>query len=143
MSKWGKIALKYGIACLAGGLFTALYLINNLKLAETQADTYKMWCDAFTVPGVILIMLFFLVWISDKGTFDGISYALRYAISALIPLGRLKEHKKYYDYVSEREEKRAQRKGHGYLFLLVTGLAFMAVSVVFLILFNRTYNNPG
>ena len=87
LSKWKKTALKYGITCLAGGLFTAIYLVNNLKFAETKAEIYKVWCDAFTVPGVIITMLFFLVWISDKGTFDGISYALKYAFSSLIPAG--------------------------------------------------------
>ena len=98
-------------------------------------EKYRILCDAFTIPGVVLVMLGALMAISNEGALYGISYVLGYAFRILIPAKR-HEHEKYYDYV-ERKKGEGQVKGYGFLF--VVGGASLAIAIVFMILFYRLY----
>ena len=125
--------LKYGI-CAA---FTALMVWLYLWLRETP-DSFELWtralCDAFTLPGVILLCVGGLVWASNEGALDGIGYLVSYMTKALIP-GKRKEIEKFADYV---ERKRAKRGG-GFGFLLISGAVVLAIALVFLLLFYSAY----
>ena len=133
--KWVGPLLRYGLTALLAALMTLAVLeLHGFAQAATQADRYRILCDAFTIPGVILLMLGLLVWISDMGTFDGLSYSLRYAFRRLFFVGGAKT-ETYYDYKEQKKERRRQRSG--YSFLLVVGGVFLAVAIVFMILFYR------
>lgn len=135
MSDRLKIGLvKYSLATLVAAALTVVYCASRDVFSQELMEQYRILCDGFTVPGLLLIMLGCLAWISGTGFFDGISYACSVAFKALLPGGRLTI-QKYYDYVQERKEKRL----HGYGFLFVVGGAFMAVSFVFMALFYSLY----
>lgn len=133
-----KLLTKYTVATLIGGVLVYIYIAARDFAAEPLMEKYRILCDAFTIPGILFLMVGILIAISNEGTFDGLMYALSYAAKALIPLfGR--EHERYYDYV---ERKRKNRAG-GYGFIFIVGAAFMAVAIVFLILFYSLYNQAG
>lgn len=129
--------LKYAAAAFAGGLavYLCLYL-QDFSAASSAAERYRILCDAFTVPGVIFIMVAALVWICKQGLFEGISYSIRWLFKSLIPFGRTKkEHETYYDYV---KEKSGRKRTGGYGFIFFTGLAFFIIALVFLFLFYKS-----
>lgn len=129
--------LKYGIAVSVGGLMVYLTItLHGLAEATTPAEQYRILADAFTIPGVVLMLVAALVAVSNEGIFTGVSYSLTWMIRTLIPLAALKNGKEsYYDYA---QRKRANRvKGYGFIFF--TGLAFFTVAIVFTVLFYRVY----
>ena len=134
MSDKAKTRLvKYGV-CAA---FTAVMVWLYLWLRETP-DGFVLWmrvlCDAFTMPAVILLCVGGLVWASNEGALDGVGYLVSYMTKALIP-GKRKEIEKYADYVERKREKR----GGGFGFLLISGAVVLAIALVFLALFYSAY----
>ena len=122
--------IKYSVIS-AIGLMMSYIVMNNYGFFEAQdlAYRYRVLCDAFTIPGVIFIMCGALVWISQQGMFDTLSYAGKMVMDQF---RREHEHTKYVDYVLEKRETRRQG---GFAFMIITGLAFVAVSLVFFALF--------
>ena len=132
-----KIILQYSITAACAGISTLLILYwQGFWKAIELAEKYKILADAFTVPGVILMMITALIWVSSEGFFDGIAYAFTQFSGMLIPaIGKKYKHLKYYDYKMEKQEKRL----HGYSFLFFVGLLFTVIAIVFIILFNSVY----
>lgn len=132
MNKTVKSLLrKYLITFFFGGLIAYFYVSQRDFAAVELMEKYRILCDAFTIPGVLMIMFGFLVVVSNEGIFDGLLYAVTYAARALIPFGRQREHEKYADYVERKRDKRVS----GFGFLFISGAVFMAVAMVFLMLF--------
>ncbi len=134
-TRLGKNLLKYGITvgvCLG---FAAIYCFSRDILQQTLTVKYRTLCDAFTVPGAICLCLGVLIWASTDGLFDGLTYCLSIAWRAMIPGGRATPPEKYYDYVMRKREKRIT----GYGFIPIVGAVFMAIAIVFLLLFNSVY----
>lgn len=135
MSRGVKNLLKYGISTVVGLLMVAVYVFSRDYGARdfwswTLVNKALVLCDGFTIPGVVFLCIGGLVWASSLGAMDGIGFALKIAIKSLLPGGR-KEHIRYYDYVQQRRENRP----HGYGFLLLVGAAFMAVALLFMMIF--------
>ena len=131
MKRWTAFLLKYGITTLVGGLLTWLTLdLHGFSSTLPKLQQYRLLCDAFTIPGVILVMVGFLVMIANAGNFLGLGYAVKHAVKMLIPFGNKKD-ERYYDYYQRKQ----QGKVTGYGFIFVTGVLFMAVAMVFFTLF--------
>lgn len=131
MKRWTAFLLKYGITALVGGLLTWLTLdLHGFSSTMPKLQRYRLLCDAFTIPGVILVMVGFLVMIANAGNFLGLGYAVKHAVKMLIPFGNKKD-ERYYDYYQRKQ----QGKITGYGFIFITGLVFMAVAMVFFTLF--------
>ena len=128
--------IKYGITVGIG--LAVAYLVCDLKEVWSLTDKteiYHVLSDAFTLPGMFILCLALLVWLANKEYFVSIGYVASRAAKALIPFGRTQEkHETFHDYVLRKREKEPV-KGYGFLF--ITGLAFIAVAVVFLILYHN------
>ena len=136
MSRAVKTAVKYALAISAGALMAWAVLSQNGYGPELPAaERFRILCDAFTVPGVLMIMLCCLVLISYTGALRGLTYALRHLAGRLIP-GMSHREERYYDYIQRLE---ARGRLRGFAFLFVTGAAFMAVALVFFALFYRNF----
>lgn len=130
-----KKLLKYGVAALIGAAMTATYLIlRDFTGGEPPAERYRMLCDAFTIPGVVLMLSAALVALSNEGSFTGIGYSMNYMFSRLIPGIGLRQ-ETYADYLERREGKKIK----GYGFLLQVGIVFMAVALVYYALFYHVF----
>ena len=138
MKPWVKNALKYGITSIVCLALTVTYVtlrIDLSQLGEVPAVMlYRVLCDGFTVPGVIVLMLGCLVWLSTQGSLDGVGYLLSCAVKALVP-GMRGNIERYGDYLERKRGNRAT----GYGFLIITGLVFMAFAGIFMILFYSVY----
>ena len=135
MSKRAKARLaKHGGAAVFVGFMAWLYISLRDFAGANLADKCRILSDAFTVPGMLLLMFGCLIWFSNGGVLDGLVYGARLAIRSLIPGGRYRD-EKYADYVERRRQSRV--KGYGFLFL--SGGAAMAAAIVFIILFYTLY----
>lgn len=131
MSEKGKSnLLKYGITIAVCIIMSLFYIILRDFPQQELAENYRILCDSFTVPGVLALLSGALIAVTNEGALDGITYACGTAFKALLPGGRLKI-EKYYDYVQRKKEKRI--KGYGFLF--VVGGVWMALALLFMILF--------
>lgn len=128
--------LKYGITVLIGALTVWIVLdLHGYENAALAIERYRILADAFTIPGVTLMLCWVLVWVSNEGVFEGISYVFTYAIKSLIP-GEFKNHEKFGDYVARKREHEKIR-GTGFLFFV--GAAFVLIALVFIALFYIEY----
>ncbi len=132
-----KVALiKYGGCAAFVALLACIYIFNRDFAQLELVDKYLVLCDAFTVPGVLLLMIGCLVWASTQGALDGLGYAVNQAIAALIPGKRLGADERYGDYLERKRNNRA--KGYGFLFY--SGLITMAVALIFMGLYYSLYS---
>lgn len=135
MSKNVKANLmKYGITIGVGLMLAYTYVA--LKDFETLelVGKYRVLCDAFTIPGVLLLMSGLLVTVANEGALDGVGYILSQGLSMLIP-GKGAGTERYADYVERKRNNRTK----GYGFLYICAILFLAVTAVFMILFYSVY----
>lgn len=127
--------IRYGVCAVVATalLFLILQLNGFWKLTEPQ-DRLRVLCDAFSIPGALLILASGLVFARNAGAFNGLFYGLRTAKEIFLPF-LPHEHVKYQEYLKKREEKRI--KGYGFIFF--TGLAFLTVGMILLVIFHVKY----
>lgn len=129
--------VSYVCALLIGGAMAALIASNyGFQSAQEAVDRYRILCDACTIPGVSLICVGILCWVARQGAFDGLTYAVRFLFHWI---HRESRHLRYYDYVEEKREKRAEKENNSFLFLIITGAVFLLAAGVFMALFYRLY----
>lgn len=131
MSKGRIRALKYGCTAMVVAAIAYAYVTTNNIFELPLLDKYRILADAFFVPGMLLLGVGGLMFVSAAGALDGIGYALHCIGCSLIPGRRLYKYQKYGDYIEHKQENRVK----GYGFLLISGLVTIAVSVVFMLLF--------
>ena len=131
-----NLLIKYAVCVIPAGLIATLVLSQHgYKEAATDMERYRILCDAFTIPGVILIMVGALIWISNTGFFDGISYSVGIALKRLLPFASIQMEDKYYDYKMRKKEARLK----GYHFVFITGAVFLAAALFFMYKFYQLF----
>ncbi|MBE6569035.1 MAG: DUF3899 domain-containing protein [Ruminococcaceae bacterium] len=122
---------KYLITILAGLL--AVFLILWAKDIFVQTETvvvFHILCDAFFAVGVVITGVGLLIFSTNEGTFDMLSYGM----SVFADMFRRKPLRKYdtfYDYRVSRQDKKLH-----FGFMLICGLLFLAVSGVMYYLYR-------
>lgn len=133
MEKFKKLLPRYLIALVIGAIFVfACISLREYSSEMALAERYKILADAFTIPGVVFILIGALVWVSTDGFFDMFSFAIGKAVKTLIPFSKRSD-ETFYDYKVRKSEDRIT----GYSFLFFTGLAFLIVSIVLLVLYLK------
>ena len=130
-----KRLFRYGISGLFCIGMAGLYAGLRDFFSLSRVEQYLVLCDAFTIPGMLLILLGMMVFLSNHGALDGLGYVLSYAFKALIP-GKKDRQERYFDYV---ERKHSEGKAMGYGFLFITGGISLLISFVFMFLFYQLY----
>ena len=131
MKKYKSTILKYLVAVAIGASITLLFLyLNDFFVASQLEVKYKLLADAFTIPGLLYIMLSVLLFVSSQGTFDILTFGIGKFTKSLIPMSH-KNVESFYDYKTRKDEGRIK----GYSFILFTGIAFTVTAIVFTILF--------
>ena len=138
ISPWKKNLIKYGVSISLSLLLAFFYVYVRVDFADPGAtalvEWYRIICDAFTIPGLILLMLGCLMSLSNTGAMDGLGYVVSIALKMLIPGGGLKM-ERYKEYLDRRRANRV--RGYGFLYLV--GAGCMMVSLVFMALFYSVY----
>ena len=122
---------KYAIAFVVMGIFTLGVLWLRGYGADTVAqEKFLDLADAFSIPGVVMIMSGLLVWVASQGGFDMISYGLLRAKDSLIP-GSKHNGEQFYDYKVRQDKKRPK----GYSFMFISGGIYLIPAIIFNILY--------
>ena len=127
-----KVGISVGLSLLAAW---GVLATHGFSQAVEASERYRLLCDGFFVPGALLLSAGALIFVSNFGIFNGVSYAARYVARMFVPSSG-KRDESYGDYVRRKSEK---GKITGYGFLFAVGGAFLAVALVFLVLFYRTF----
>ena len=116
ISPWKKNLIKYGVSISLSLLLAFFYVYVRVDFADPGAtalvEWYRIICDAFTIPGLILLMLGCLMSLSNTGAMDGLGYVVSIALKMLIPGGGLKM-ERYKEYLDRRRANRV--RGYGFL----------------------------
>ena len=120
-----KKLLQYGICFLIGAAM-ALWIMDSegLFIQNSHVDVSAVLCDAFFVPGILLVMVGCLFWISTTGLFDALGYAFRVAGHTLFPFLFKANSESFYDYKTEKDGKRIKTPA----FIFIVGTVFLAAS---------------
>jgi len=113
-------------AAIAFGVFYAKDLFVQTGLSEI----YKILSDGFFVSGVLLGGIGLLVFGSNGGTFDMLVYGVQSVVSLVYPDAR--KHDTFYDYRMARSRRRSS-----FAFLLLVGLFYIALALLFSLLFSK------
>ena len=125
-----KTITKYLIT-IGTGLAAALYVafIRCIFSETNPSQIFAILSDSFTVPGVLLTGIGGLMFVSNEGGFD----ALSYGITSFIDLFRKEKKNKYKTFYDYKEEKAS--KTLPVSFVLISGLIFMALAIIMLLLY--------
>ena len=124
--------MKYVITTVLTAAVVIYYAASRNVLYLEKLEMYRVFCDAFTLPGIFLMLFGLLMVMNDLGALDTIAYFGHYLLHTFLPVA-FGEGQSYLDFIEERRSKR--RGGYGFLFII--GAVFTAVGVVFLILFMK------
>ena len=138
MKQETKVTLRNYAICVGIELLIAFLVIwSKGFFTESAAVNIQILSDAFFVAGILMTLYAAMVYISDEGGLIGIGFVLRNAVLAFVPMGRAR-HEKYADY---RARKMSQSKKHNNSYVLVTGLAFLFVGIVFTVIWYTVFYN--
>ena len=123
-----KRVLPYLITTLVGAaIVVTIILAQRIWTAEDMTEIMRRLSDAFFVAGVCIGGVGLLVFASTGGVF----YMLTFGIIRLFDLFRRNiNERKYKDFYEYKESKKDKK--HGFGFMLVVGLVFIAIAGAFL-----------
>ena len=124
--------MKYGLTTVITAALSIYYAASRDALQLEPLEMYRVLCDAFSLPGMLLLLFGLMMVMNDLGALDTLAFFGHYLLRTFLPVAFGKG-MSYLDYV---EDRRANRK-KGYGFLLIIGGVFTLIGVVFLILFMR------
>ncbi len=128
-----KQIIKYISAIFVCSLMTVLFLLINHYFDKTElVEKYKILADAFSLAGLLPILVCALIALSNHGAFDSLAWMMKRFFKTLIPLSN-KSDESYADYKARRKSVT------GFSFIIYVGLVFLAVGIVFIVLFYGVY----
>jgi hypothetical protein len=123
---------RYLITIGAGILATfAIVCLKDIFTVTEVAKIFHILTDAFFAVGVVMTGFGLLIYTSNEGVFDG----LVYGVSTFLSMFK-KDHKRKYETLFDYKESRADKK-LGFGFLLISGLFFLAVSMIMLAIYSK------
>ena len=133
-----RVALKkYGICALIEILIAFLVIWSKGFFAHSLAVNIQILSDAFFVSGILMTLFAGLMFVGQEGAFIGVGFVLRNVVLAFIPMGRMR-HEKYVDYRARKMNSAKKGSNH---YLLVTGLVFLSIGIVFTVIWYTAFYN--
>lgn len=138
MKKDNKALLPKYITCFAVASVIAIAVFwSKGFFAHPVGVNIQILADGFFVSGILMTLFAGMMFVSREGALIGIGFVLRNVVLAFIPMGRQK-HELYRDY---RERKLRELKKKNDRCVLVTGLVFLLVGIVFNVIWYMNYYN--
>ncbi len=126
-----KKTIRCLIIVLVGSLFAFLISVARGVFGAADATAvYHALCDGFTVVGIVFTGFGLLLFVSNEGAFDGLSYALK-AFFGMFRKSYSRE--SYYDYRTRRGQKKMN-----FTSLLISGLVIILIAIVIYILYRNS-----
>lgn len=139
MKQETKVTLRNYAICVGIEVIIAFLVIwSKGFFTQSTAVNIQILSDAFFVSGILMTLFAGMMYVSGEGALIGIGFVLRNVVLAFIPMGRAR-HEKYADY---RARKLSEAKKHSNSHILVTGLIFLFIGVVFTAIWYAAFYNP-
>ncbi len=131
--------IRYGVCFAIAILISVSVFAAKGFFGDSVAVNIQILADGFFVSGILMTLFAGMLFVSGEGGLIGISFVMRNVILAFIPMGRQK-HEFYADY---RERKLKSMKKSQDHCVLVVGLLFLIVGIVFNVIWYVNFYNPG
>ena len=133
-----KVRLRnYGICVGIEVLIAFLVIWSKGFFTQSAAVNIQILSDAFFVSGILMTLFAGMMYVSGEGALIGIGFVLRNVVLAFVPMGRAR-HERYADY---RARKLSEAKKHNISHILVTGLIFLFIGIVFTVIWYAAFYN--
>ena len=129
--------IKYAICFGVEALIAFLVIWSKGFFTQSAAVNIQILSDAFFVSGILMTLFAGMMYVSGEGALIGIGFVLRNAVLAFIPMGRAR-HERYADY---RARKLSNAKKYNNKCILVTGLIFLFIGIVFTAIWYAAFYN--
>ena len=129
--------IKYAVCFGIEALIAFLVIWSKGFFTQRAEVNIQILSDAFFVSGILMTLFAGLLYVSSEGALIGISFVLRNIVLAFVPMGRAK-HERYADY---RERKLSKAKKQDNKCILITGLFFLTIGIVFTIIWYVKFYN--
>ena len=138
MKQETKVTLRNYAICFGVEALIAFFVIwSKGFFAHSAAVNIQILSDAFFVSGILMTLFAGMLYVSSEGALIGIGFVLRNVVLAFIPMGRAR-HELYADY---RARKLSEAKKHDNRYILVTGLIFLFIGIVFTVIWYAAFYN--
>lgn len=121
-------------AAAVGGAVAWFYGTSRWQEEMELVEQYRVLCDAFSIPGILMVLFALLFSLNNLGALDTIAYLMSFLPRMIAP-GAFGEPEKLIDFVENRRQKRSK----GYGFLYIVGFIFLGIAIVYLVLFYRVF----
>ncbi len=128
---------KYIVCFCIASLITFIVFWIKGFFTDSIAVNIQILSDGFTVSGILLLLYAGMIFVSSDGALIGIGFVLRNAFLTFIPMGRSKQ-ERYADY-RERKLKNIKKSGDGCV--LITGLLFFLIGIIFTVIWYCNFYN--
>lgn len=136
MTQETKVKLRnYGICVGIEVVIAFLVIWSKGFFTQSAAVNIQILSDAFFVAGILMTLFACMMYISGEGALIGIGFVLRNAVLTFVPMGRAKQ-ERYADY---RARKLGAAKKHSNRHILVTGLIFLFIGIVFTVIWSVVF----
>lgn len=138
MKQENKVTLRnYAICVGIEALIAFLVIWSKGFFTQSASVNIQILSDAFFVSGILMTLFAGMMYVSGEGALIGIGFILRNIVQAFTPMGRAR-HELYADY---RARKLSQAKKHNNRCILVTGLVFLFIGIVFTFIWSAVFYN--
>lgn len=138
MKQGNKVTLRnYAICFGIEALIAFLVIWSKGFFAHSVAVNIQILSDAFFVSGILMTLFAGMMYVSGEGALIGIGFVLRNVVLAFVPMGRAR-HERYADY---RARKLSEAKKHNNSCILVAGLIFLFIGIVFTVIWYAAFYN--
>lgn len=121
-------------AAAVGGAVAWFYGTSRWQEEMELVEQYRVLCDAFSIPGILMVLFALLFSLNNLGALDTIAYLMSFLPRMIAP-GAFGEPEKLIDFVENRRQKRSK----GYGFLYIVGFIFLGIAIVYLVLFYKVF----
>ena len=132
-----ELLVKYLICFCIASLITFIVFWSKGFFAHSLAVNIQVIADGFFVSGALMTLFAGMMYVSGEGALLGIGFVLKCVVQAFVPMGR-KNHEFYAQY---RERKLAEAKKRGFGHILVTGLFFLSIGIIFTLIWYVNFYN--
>ena len=135
ISEKKNLLLKYAVCIGVALLIMVAVFWSKGFFTDSAAVNIQILSDGFFVSGIVVSSVAGLLFLGGEGMFISIGFVLRNVVLTFIPGGR-KKHERYADY---RARKLEGLKKEGDHCILVTGLSFLALGVLFSVIWYANF----
>lgn len=127
---------KYLTSVIIGLLIALLVLQSKNTFSHKEIILiYQDLSDAFFVSGILILLFGLMVVVTNEHVFDIAVYGSKVLFNSVMRRGNRKIANSYIEYRLLQDEKGKA----SYFYSIIVGLLFIAISIIFLLLFNSEY----